>query len=72
MTPLEYMLAVMNDPDADHVRRDRMAIAAAPFCHSRMADNRLGKKDAAAKAAETAGEGTDWEDLLRVRVPEDD
>jgi phage terminase small subunit len=35
---LEYMLAVMNDPDADPVRRDRMAIAAAPYVHARITD----------------------------------
>jgi len=59
-TPLEYMLAVMNDPEADPARRDRAAIAAAPFVHPRIADNRFGKKDAAAEAAENAGDGSDW------------
>lgn len=47
MTPLEYMLAVMRDPGADSARRDRMAIAAAPFCHVRVADNQVGKKEVA-------------------------
>jgi hypothetical protein len=37
MSPLEYMLSVMNDPGADPARRDRMAIAAAPFAHQRAA-----------------------------------
>jgi hypothetical protein len=57
LTPLEYMLAVMRDPDADQVRRDRMAMAAAPYCHPRMADDRVGKKEvqkSKAKAANTA------------------
>ena len=40
--PLEYMLAVMRDPLADVRRRDKMAKAAAPYCH---------EKHAAAKAA---------------------
>jgi hypothetical protein len=31
MLPLEYMLAAMRDPDADHRRRDAIAAAAAPF-----------------------------------------
>jgi len=31
--PLDYMLAVMRDPSASEARRDRMAIAAAKFCH---------------------------------------
>ena len=36
-TPLEHMLAVLHDPKADPDRRDRMAIAAAPFIHPRLA-----------------------------------
>jgi hypothetical protein len=55
--PLAYMLAVMNDEQADPERRDKMAIAAASFCHPRAV---AGKKTRAAEAAETAGEGTDW------------
>jgi hypothetical protein len=52
------MLAVMNDPSADEARRDKMAIAAAPFCHPRVADARYGKKDAAAeRAAEVVKSG---------------
>src|SRR5437868_3224792 len=54
-TPLEYMLAVMNDSAADPARRDKMAIAAAPFMHARIADNRYGKRDEERdRAAETA------------------
>jgi hypothetical protein len=65
MQPLEYMLAVMNDPGADEVRRDRMAMAAAPYCHPRVADATRGKKDLQAEAAATAGEGTEWGDDLK-------
>jgi hypothetical protein len=54
MTPLQYMLNVMRNPEADQTRRDRMAQAAAPFVHARMADNRFGKKDAQAEAATAA------------------
>jgi hypothetical protein len=36
-TPLEHMLAVLHDPKADPDRRDRMAVAAAPFVHPRLA-----------------------------------
>jgi hypothetical protein len=37
ITPLEYMLNVVRDPMAAPDRRDRMAIAAAPFVHPRLA-----------------------------------
>jgi hypothetical protein len=53
MTPLEYMLDVMNDDSADAARRDRMAQAAAPYVHGRVADTAKGKKE---QAQEDAGE----------------
>ena len=62
-SPLEYMLTVMNDRRADPVRRDRMAIAAAPFVHSRPGDT--GKKEELAAQSEAAEVGTDWEGLLQ-------
>jgi len=34
-TPLAYMLAVINDPTADADRRDRLAVCAAQYVHSR-------------------------------------
>ena len=64
LSPLEYMLSVMNDPDADPARRDRMAVAAAPYVHIRVADAKLGKKEAAEQAALTAERGTRWDSLL--------
>jgi hypothetical protein len=64
-TPLAYMLRVMSDPGADWKRRDEMAKAAAPYCHRKMADSPIGKKEQAQAEAETAGEGSDWgTDLL--------
>jgi hypothetical protein len=51
------MLNVLRDPGADQARRDRMAMAAAPYCHPRMADHEVGKKEVRkekAKAANTA------------------
>ena len=51
-TPLDYMIAVMNDLKADDARRDRMAIAAAPYVHSRAADAAPGKKEQKQAAAE--------------------
>ena len=56
LSPLEYMLNVMNDELVDKNRRDRMAIAAAPFIHSRKGEG-LGKKDEASERAKTAGAG---------------
>jgi hypothetical protein len=59
--PLDYMLSVMNDPAADASRRDRMAIAAAQYCHQRAADTRRSKKHHEAEAAKKAGgKGTGW------------
>jgi len=58
------MLHVMNDPSADVARRDRMAIAAAPFVHARAGDAPMGKKAKAQAAAESAGLGTEWGDDL--------
>jgi hypothetical protein len=61
-SPLEYMLAVMRDPLADFRRRDDMAKAAAPFIHAKItSDAKPGKKEAAEAAAQTAGQGSEWE-----------
>jgi len=35
-SPLAYMLRVMNNPEVDPSRRDRIAVAAAPFVHPRI------------------------------------
>lgn len=51
-TPLEYMLDVMNDDDQDPIRRDRMAMAAAPYVHLRASDVQPGKKEQRQAAAE--------------------
>src|SRR3954466_1818545 len=61
LSPLDYMLAVMNDPDADDARRDRMAIAAAPYVRARAADAKPGKKEEGEQAARTAERGTNWD-----------
>lgn len=36
-TPIQYMLRVMNDPNAEKPRRDDMAKAAAPYIHPKQA-----------------------------------
>lgn len=56
LDPLTYMLKVMNDPAADKGRRDRMAVAAAPFVHGRKGEGQ-GKKDERADKAKIAGAG---------------
>ena len=56
MTPLDYMLKVINEEDADKARRDRMAIAAAPFIHSHK-DKGQGKKEDREDRAKAAGAG---------------
>ena len=57
LDPLTYMLRVMNDPTVEKDRRDRMAIAAAPFVHARKGEAGTGKKDEKAERAKAAGEG---------------
>jgi phage terminase small subunit len=58
-TPLEYMLRVLNDPDASPSRRDRMAVAAAPYVHPR-----VDVKESSKKAAVDLVDETDWNALL--------
>lgn len=55
LSPLDYMLKVMNSAEADDGRRDRMAVAAAPFVHTKMGEG--GKKDQKQAAAEKAATG---------------
>lgn len=58
MTPLDYMLTVMNDSKADDERRDRMAVSAAPYVHARPTDALGGKKEQQlAEAEKISGEG---------------
>jgi hypothetical protein len=38
ITPLQYMLQVMRDPNAEKSRRDEMAKAAAPYAHPKLAN----------------------------------
>lgn len=46
-TPLTYMLRIMGDRTADNDRRDDMAKAAAPYCHSKLATVEHTGKDGA-------------------------
>lgn len=62
--PLDYMLRIMRDPEADPARRDRMAALAAPYVHARAADKAPGKKQQRKDAAAGAGAGSGWGDDL--------
>ncbi len=55
LTPLEFMLKIMRDPNEDLDRRARMAISAAPFCHARKGEKN-GKEEKSDRAKQ-AGEG---------------
>lgn len=78
--PLDYMLAVLRDPDADPRRRDKMAEAAAPYIHRRMSPQPfdedepelplgvpLGKKEAELEAANNPDASTPMGRLLAKR-----
>ena len=66
LTPLAYLLAVVNDETATPARRDRAAIAAAPYVHPRAEP--IPKKAQRQAAAATAGLGTEWaQDLDYLR-----
>jgi hypothetical protein len=67
LDPLTYMLKVMNDPTADSERRDRLAIAAAPFVHARKGEGK-GKKDEREEKARAAGSGRFGTGTPPVRV----
>jgi phage terminase small subunit len=67
-SPLDYMLHVLNDPSAGAERRDKMAIAAAPYTHVRPSSAKPGKKELAQQAALEAAQGDDWGDDLATPV----
>lgn len=67
-TPLEYMLAVMNDPTASPERRDRMAIAAASFVHKRGEEITPGKRAQAQQGAREVVAGGRYAPRLPPRL----
>ena len=56
LTPLEYLLKLMNDPNSDKEMRFRAAVEAAKYVHIRM-DTTAGKKDEKAERARAASSG---------------
>lgn len=57
LSPLDYMLTVMNDAEAEDTRRDRMAIAAAPFVHGKPGEVQGGVKAQRQAAGEKISKG---------------
>lgn len=55
LTPLSYLLSVVNDTKADRRERIQAASIAAPYVHARKGEG--GKKDAAADAAKKVSTG---------------
>jgi hypothetical protein len=64
-TPLEYMLAVMRDDAIEPLRRDKMAISAAPYMHERVVDTAIGKKEQRAERAQVGHVNTEWGEVVR-------
>lgn len=55
LTPLEYALKVMNDPNEPKERRDRLCVAAMPFVHTKKGEG--GKREKAAENANKVAAG---------------
>jgi hypothetical protein len=68
MMPLPYMLKVMNDRKQPNDRRDRMAIAAAPFCHARLVYAEIKRPSAMSETELDRAIAVAEEDLLRHGV----
>jgi hypothetical protein len=71
MLPLPYMLKVMNDRKQPVERRDRMAIAAAPFCHARLVYAEIKRPSAMTEGELERAIAVAEEDLLRNGVGRD-
>ena len=73
MSPLDYMLKIMRDQKVTQTRRDKMALAAAPYYHAKQTvvpirNVAASKKEMAAESAATAGIGTEWGNDLEYRA----
>ncbi len=63
-SPLDYLLSIVNDADAEPARRDRAAIAALPYCHPRAEAPPGGKRTREPFAPASGDAGADWGDRL--------
>jgi hypothetical protein len=59
LTPLQYLLEVLNNPAASPERRDRAAICAAQYVHPKVEPARKKDREAAAAKAAATGWGGD-------------
>lgn len=64
-SPLEYLIRLMNDTEAEPARRDRAAISLLPYTHPRLSDVRLSQKTLAQEAAQALDENSEWARLLK-------
>ena len=64
--PLAFLLAMMNDPEADSRTRLSAAQACLPYCHARIGEG--GIKEQAQTAAKKAGAGKFAPSLSPVRL----
>lgn len=55
LTPLEYALSVMNNPNEPKDRRDRLCVAILPFMHTKLGEG--GKRESAAEKANNVSKG---------------
>jgi hypothetical protein len=58
--PLQYMLRVMNDPQADPQRRDYMAKSAAAYVHPRLNSTEVGGKEGSPVVIEIAADEVEY------------
>jgi hypothetical protein len=65
MMPLDYLLSVINDPKVSAARRDRLAILCLPFCHPKLIQERLRKKEIRERRARQIAADSPWADILR-------
>jgi hypothetical protein len=65
MLPLDYLLSVINDPQVDPGRRDRLAIITLPYCHPKLTQDRLRLREVRQRAARKALTSGPWADILR-------
>ena len=61
LTPLEYILSVVRDDKASASRRDKMALAAVPYCHAKRTEySGVSKKMVMLQGNEMATRDSEW------------